>query len=266
MLIRLFAIAAVIAVASSAQAADVPLNTPASACTPDAATIKANRHVTVNGSVRHAAASVDRITLICPINSIATANTDWDLLLTYQDSTGTVANAFVRAQLLVTDIATQLAAPTVLATVTSNSSSVTTINTIVHHFTHTFDFLDNIYWVRIELDRSTTSQTEIAYSVALGHYAVSDIRLKHDIELLGRLDNGLGFYRFAYNGSDQRYVGVMAQEVEAIRPDAVVRGRDGYLRVSYARLGLSMQRYEDWLAAGAVIPKPVNQAELASNH
>ena len=43
--------------------------------------------------------------------------------------------------------------------------------------------------------------------------APSDIRLKHDIVLLGHLDNGLGFYRFSYNGSDKAYVGVMAQEV-----------------------------------------------------
>src|ERR1700716_3158048 len=28
----------------------------------------------------------------------------------------------------------------------------------------------------------------------------SDMMLKHDILLLGRLDNGLGFYRFRYNG------------------------------------------------------------------
>ena len=31
----------------------------------------------------------------------------------------------------------------------------------------------------------------------------SDVRLKHDIVLLGRLDDGLGFYRFIYNGGAQ---------------------------------------------------------------
>jgi hypothetical protein len=41
----------------------------------------------------------------------------------------------------------------------------------------------------------------------------SDIRLKHHITLLGHLDNGLGYYRFRYKGSDKDYVGVMAQEV-----------------------------------------------------
>jgi hypothetical protein len=82
----------------------------------------------------------------------------------------------------------------------------------------------------------------------------SDIELKHDIALIGTLDNGLGFYRFAYIGSDIAYVGVMAQEVQRVRPDAVVRGRDGYLRVFYDKLGLPFQTYEQWLAAGAQVP------------
>jgi hypothetical protein len=84
--------------------------------------------------------------------------------------------------------------------------------------------------------------------------AVSDIRAKHDIVLFGHLDNGLGFYRFSYNGSDKAYVGVMAQEVQAVRPDAVVRGSDGYLRVYYDRNGLHMQTWEDWVGSGAKIP------------
>ena len=72
--------------------------------------------------------------------------------------------------------------------------------------------------------------------------------------LLGRLDNGLGYYRFSYLGSDKAYVGVIAQEVEALRPDAVRRGGDGYLRVYYDKLGLKFRTYQDWLAGGALIP------------
>ena len=82
----------------------------------------------------------------------------------------------------------------------------------------------------------------------------SDMMLKHDISLLGHLDNGLGFYRFSYLGSDKVYVGVMAQEVQAVVPEAVVRGRDGYLRVFYDQLGLELQSYDRWLASGARIP------------
>jgi Chaperone of endosialidase len=82
----------------------------------------------------------------------------------------------------------------------------------------------------------------------------SDIRLKHDITLLGHLDNGLGFYRFVYNGGSESYVGVMAQEVRAVVPDAVVRGEDGYLKVNYNRLGIMFESYDQWVASGAKIP------------
>jgi uncharacterized protein DUF3300/endosialidase-like protein len=85
----------------------------------------------------------------------------------------------------------------------------------------------------------------------------SDIMLKHDITLLGHLDNGLGFYRFSYNGSDKAYVGVMAQEVQQIMPEAVVRGRDGYLRVYYDKLGVTFESYAHWLGSGAQVPHEV---------
>ena len=83
---------------------------------------------------------------------------------------------------------------------------------------------------------------------------ISDMMLKHDLTLLGHLDNGLGFYRFSYNGSDKAYVGVMAQEVQTIMPEAVVRGSDGYLRVFYDKLGVKLQTYDEWVATGARLP------------
>ncbi len=82
----------------------------------------------------------------------------------------------------------------------------------------------------------------------------SDMMLKHDIALLGHLDNGLGFYRFSYNGSDKTYVGVMAQEVQTVMPAAVLRGSDGYLRVFYDKLGLKFETYKQWVASGAHVP------------
>jgi hypothetical protein len=82
----------------------------------------------------------------------------------------------------------------------------------------------------------------------------SDITLKHDIVLLGHLDNGLGFYRFSYNGSHKAYVGVIAQDVQTVMPQAVTRGRDGYLRVFYDKLGVPFETYDAWVAAGAHVP------------
>jgi len=87
----------------------------------------------------------------------------------------------------------------------------------------------------------------------------SDMRLKHDIVLLGRLNDGLGYYRFVYNGGHTAYVGVMAQEVQIVAPEAVLRGADGYMRVSYDQLGFPFETYEQWVATGAHLPsvKPV---------
>ncbi len=81
----------------------------------------------------------------------------------------------------------------------------------------------------------------------------SDIALKSDIALLGHLANGIGLYRFRYIGGEQFYVGAMAQEVQAVVPEAVVRGRDGYLKVFYHKLGLDLQTYERWIVSG---PRP----------
>lgn len=71
---------------------------------------------------------------------------------------------------------------------------------------------------------------------------------------LGRLGNGIGLYRFRYKGDDRTaYVGVMAQEVQNVMPVAVSRGRDGYLRVDYGRLGIEFMTWDEWIARGGVI-------------
>lgn len=74
----------------------------------------------------------------------------------------------------------------------------------------------------------------------------SDVRLKRDVALVARLDDGLGLYRYRYLWSDTVYVGVMAQEVAFVHPDAVVAGSDGYLRVNYGRLGLKLMTEAEW--------------------
>ncbi len=77
---------------------------------------------------------------------------------------------------------------------------------------------------------------------------ISDIRLKRDVILLALRDNGIALYSFRYFWSDQVYVGVMAQQVAAIVPEAVVMEPNGFLAVNYDRLGLKMQTLEEWLA------------------
>jgi hypothetical protein len=81
--------------------------------------------------------------------------------------------------------------------------------------------------------------------------------LKHDIFLIGHLGNGLGFYRFAYNGSDKTYVEVMAQDVQTVMPAAVLRGSDGYLQVAHDMVGVKFETYDQWVASGAHVPAGV---------
>lgn len=62
---------------------------------------------------------------------------------------------------------------------------------------------------------------------------LSDERLKRDIEQVGSLPSGLPIYKYKYLWSDEEHIGVMAQEAQALFPDAVAAGESGYLMVNY---------------------------------
>lgn len=61
----------------------------------------------------------------------------------------------------------------------------------------------------------------------------SDRRIKEDIVKIAELENGLNVYSFKYVGSPATHIGLMAQEVEEIHPEAVVE-IDGVKHVNYA--------------------------------
>lgn len=75
-------------------------------------------------------------------------------------------------------------------------------------------------------------------------YLGSDIRTKENIELVGYLPNGLAIYEYEYKPEfkDRKYFGhgrfrgVMAHEVEAVNPDAVITLDDGYKVVDYSKV------------------------------
>ena len=85
-----------------------------------------------------------------------------------------------------------------------------------------------------------------ARASVIGSPPVSDVRLKRDVVRVGQLPNGLPLYRFRYLWSDMVYVGLMAQDVQRIAPEAVVRGEDGVTRVHYGRLGTRMMTWDEW--------------------
>ena len=72
--------------------------------------------------------------------------------------------------------------------------------------------------------------------------AASDIRLKENIVPIGMLPSGVHVYEynlkpeFAHLGPPGRQVGVMAQDLLSINPDAVSLDEDGYYRVDYSKV------------------------------
>ena len=73
----------------------------------------------------------------------------------------------------------------------------------------------------------------------------SDRALKENIARIGEHPLGIGLYLFDYKPEFRdwcghgRQFGVMAQEVEAVMPEAVSTHPDGYKRVNYAMLEIT---------------------------
>lgn len=63
----------------------------------------------------------------------------------------------------------------------------------------------------------------------------SDVRVKENIKPVGRLDNGLRVYVFNFIGDDVPQIGLLAQEVQKLHPEAVFEDEQGILRVDYAK-------------------------------
>lgn len=74
----------------------------------------------------------------------------------------------------------------------------------------------------------------------MGMETWSDIRLKENIIPLGQ-ENGYPIYEFSYKGDPDKYIGVMAQDILELMPEAV-REQDGYFAVNYSKLGVSFRR------------------------
>jgi hypothetical protein len=72
----------------------------------------------------------------------------------------------------------------------------------------------------------------IAGGAAQGAAMMSDKRLKTNIKKVGQTDSGLPVYTYKYKGSNVTQMGVMAQDVEEVFPDAVEE-IEGFKAVNY---------------------------------
>jgi hypothetical protein len=64
---------------------------------------------------------------------------------------------------------------------------------------------------------------------------LSDRRLKKNIHRIGTHPLGIGIYEYDYIWGEHA-VGVMADEVRTVRPEAVSRDADGFDSVDYSKL------------------------------
>jgi len=77
---------------------------------------------------------------------------------------------------------------------------------------------------------------------AAGNPSLSDKTLKKNIKYKSKSKSGLNIYEFEYNWSPQKYTGVMAQEVEKVKPLAVSENIFGHMMVDYSQLDVNMER------------------------
>jgi hypothetical protein len=97
-------------------------------------------------------------------------------------------------------------------------------------------------WGSNSNSQGTSTTTPSAWQVigglmnAGGSLIKSDRRVKTDIQQIGRLDNGLPVYSFRYTDdpSFTTMIGLMAQDVELVHPEAV-RTLNGVKHVNYAK-------------------------------
>ena len=68
-----------------------------------------------------------------------------------------------------------------------------------------------------------------------GAMMMSDIRLKENIKRIGTHPLGIGIYDFDYKWGEHS-IGVMAQELVKVKPEAVITGDDGFMMVDYSMI------------------------------
>lgn len=84
---------------------------------------------------------------------------------------------------------------------------------------------------------SLLSQAAKAAKIAATVAALSDERLKTNVRRIDTRDDGLGVYEFEYSfAPGETHIGLMAQEVAQMRPDAIIHHPSGFLAVDYGRL------------------------------
>lgn len=84
---------------------------------------------------------------------------------------------------------------------------------------------------------STTKSSGFSFGIGdigkaiAGLGTLCDATAKTDVQLIGKMADGVPLYRWRYHGDPQVHIGPMAQDIGMLYPHAVTMGGDGFLRI-----------------------------------
>ena len=93
-----------------------------------------------------------------------------------------------------------------------------------------------LYNAQVGANNAITGALGQLGSAAIMMKMMSDVRLKENIKRVGAMDNGIPIYTYNYIGNDMPMMGVMAQDVEQVIPEAVSTHESGFKQVHYGML------------------------------
>jgi len=102
-----------------------------------------------------------------------------------------------------------------------------------------YNLLSNAFSNQAQLQRQydsdqATRLLNTAKTAASIASMMSDVRFKENLKKVGKLDNGLDVYLFNYKNDKTPRIGLIAQEVRQVKPEAVTEDKSGFLYVNYA--------------------------------
>ena len=91
-------------------------------------------------------------------------------------------------------------------------------------------------------DRAGQFMNTVSFGMSvISPFIGSDVRIKDNIQKIGKSIDGYNIYKFRYNNSTQEYIGVMAQEVQRKKPEAVAKLNDDTYVVDYSQIDVEFR-------------------------
>lgn len=91
-------------------------------------------------------------------------------------------------------------------------------------------------------DRAGQFMNSVSFGMSvISPFIGSDVRIKDNIQKIGKSIDGYNIYKFRYNNSTQEYIGVMAQEVQRKKPEAVAKLNNDTYMVDYSQIDVEFR-------------------------